>query len=75
MSNKNKAIKIAMDTFFNEYEGDAVEVYHKLSDETADEWHDVDYAEIWQPFEDYTVIGVVVFMDDLIKSILKSFGE
>ena len=53
MTNKELAIRIVFGMFMAEYEGDAVEVYNKLSDELADSWDCIDYANVWDPARNY----------------------
>jgi hypothetical protein len=75
MTNKDKAILIAMNTFFAGYEGDAVEIYNQLKSETDNDWYLIDYASVWSMFEDVEVAHVMRYVDDLIDSILRNFGE
>jgi hypothetical protein len=75
MSNKDKAIMIAMDTFFAGYDGDAVEIYNRLHDETETRWYSIEYANVWSFFEDTEIMHVMSNVDDLIDSIIRNFGE
>jgi len=75
MSNTDKAILIAMDTFFAGYDGDAVEIYNRLHDETESRWYAIDYANVWSKFEDIEIMHVMSNVDDLIDSIIRNFGE
>jgi hypothetical protein len=73
MTTKEKAIKIAINTFLSEYDNDAVKTYEMLSNELADNFDCIDYATIWEKFEDDTISEVVEYMDNLIDSIVKAF--
>jgi hypothetical protein len=73
MTTKEKAIKIAINTFLSEYDNDAVKTYEMLSNELADSFDCIDYATIWEKFEDDTISEVVEYMDNLIDSIVKAF--
>ena len=73
MTTKEKAITIAINTFLSEYDNDAVETYEMLSNELADSFDCIDYATIWEKFEDDTISEVVEYMDNLIDSIVKAF--
>lgn len=75
MSNKDKAIMIAMDTFFAEYDGDAIESYNRLKNETNDAWYLIEYASVWSFFEDTQVSYIMNSVDDLIDSMIRNFGE
>ena len=75
MSNKDKAIMIAMDTFFAEYDGDAIEIYNRLKSETNNAWYLIEYASVWSFFEDAEVSYIMSNVDDLIDSIIRNFGE
>jgi hypothetical protein len=73
MTTKEKAIEIAINTFLSEYDNDAVKTYEMLSNELADSFDCIDYATIWEKFEDDTISEVVEYMDNLIDSIVKAF--
>ena len=73
MTTKEKAITIAINTFLSEYDNDAVKTYEMLSNELADSFDCIDYATIWEKFEDDTITEVVEYMDNLIDSIVKAF--
>jgi|LakMenE18May11ns_1017448.scaffolds.fasta_scaffold7597060_1 hypothetical protein len=73
MTTKEKAITIAINTFLSEYDNDAVKTYEMLSNELADSFDCIDYATIWEKFEDDTISEVVEYMDNLIDSIVKAF--
>jgi hypothetical protein len=73
MTTKEKAITIAINTFLSEYDNDAVKTYEMLSNELADSFDCIDYATIWEKFEDDTISEVVEYMDNLIASIVKAF--
>jgi hypothetical protein len=73
MTTREKAITIAINTFLSEYDNDAVETYELLSNELADSFDCIDYATIWEKFEDDTISEVVEYMDNLIDSIVKAF--
>ena len=73
MTTKEKAIKIAINTFLSEYEGTALEVYEKLRSESSDDWYSIEYATVWSPFETDPVSYLVDNMDNLIDSIVKAF--
>ena len=75
MSIKEKAIKIAINTFLSEYEGTELEVYNRLRSEEHDDWYDIEYASVWCPFENDSVNSVVSNIDTLVGSIVKTFGE
>ena len=75
MSNKDKAIMIAMDTFFASYEGDAVAIYCRLHDETETRWHSIEYASVWSYFEREEVADVMSYVENLADSIIRNFGE
>jgi hypothetical protein len=75
MSNHEKAITIAINTFLTEYDNDAVTTYEMLTNELADSFDCIDYATVWEKFEDDTITEVVEYMDNLIDSIMKSFAE
>ena len=71
MTNKELAIRIVFGMFMAEYEGDAVEVYNKLSDELADSWDNIDYANVWDVFENHSISEVIVYMNDSIDATLR----
>ena len=71
MTNKELAIRIVVGMFMAEYEGDAVEVYNKLSDELADSWDNIDYANVWDKFEDDSISVVIGYMNDSIDATLR----
>jgi hypothetical protein len=73
MTTKEKAITIAINTFLSEYDNDAVKTYEMLSNELADSFDCIDYATIWEKFEDDTISEVVEYMDNLIDSIVNTF--
>ena len=73
MSNHEKAITIAINTFLSEYDNDAVKTYEMLSDELADSFDCIDYAMVWEKFENDSISEVVEYMDNLIDSIVKAF--
>ena len=73
MTTKEKAITIAINTFLSEFDNDAVKTYEMLSNELADSFDCIDYATIWEKFEDDTISEVVEYMDNLIDSIVKAF--
>jgi hypothetical protein len=73
MTTKEKAIKIAINTFLSEYDDDAVKTYEMLSDELADSFDCIDYATVWGKFENDSISEVVEYMDNLIDSIVKAF--
>jgi len=73
MTTKEKAITIAINTFLSEYDNDAVKTYEMLSNELADSFDCIDYATIWEKFEDDTISEVVEYMDNLIDSIVNAF--
>jgi hypothetical protein len=75
MSNHEKAITIAINTFLSEYNNDAVKTYEMLSDELTDSFDCIDYATVWEKFENDAISEVVEYMDNLIDSIMKSFAE
>jgi len=75
MTNKEKAIRIVFGMFMSEYDGDAVEVYNKLSNELADSWDCIDYATVWNKFEDDTISEVLGYMNDSIDAALRILGE
>jgi|LakMenEpi03Aug12_release.lakeMendotaPanAssembly.Ray.scaffolds.fasta_scaffold4296026_1 hypothetical protein len=75
MTNKEKSIRIVFGMFMAEYDGDAVEVYNKLSNELADSWDCIDYATVWNKFEDDTISEVVGYMNDSIDAALRILGE
>jgi hypothetical protein len=72
MSNKDKSIVIAMDTFFAEYDGDAVEIYNRLKNETHSDWYLIEYVSVWSFFEYAEVSEVMSSVDDLADSILEA---
>jgi hypothetical protein len=74
MTTKEKAIKIAINTFVSEFDDTEVETYNKLKSESWDNWSKVDYAEVWLPFESYSVQEVVHFIDDLIEEVERQFN-
>ena len=71
MTNKELAIRIVFGMFMAEYEGDAVEVYNKLSDELADSWDCIDYATVWEKLEDDAISEVIAYMNDSIDATLR----
>ncbi len=75
MTNKEKSIRIVFGMFMAEYDGDAVEVYNKLSNELADSWDCIDYATVWNKFEDDTISEVLGYMNDSIDAALRILGE
>ena len=75
MSNKDKAILIAMNTYFADYEGNAVDIYNQLKNETETRWYSIDYASVWSPFEDTEILHAMGHVDHLIDSIIRNFGE
>jgi hypothetical protein len=75
MTNKEKAIRIVFGMFMAEYDGDAIEVYNRLSEELADSWDCIDYATVWNKFEDDTISEVLGYMNDSIDAALRILGE
>ncbi len=75
MTNNEKAITIAINTFLSEYDNNAVTTYEMLTIELEDSWDCIDYATVWGKFEDESVSEVVEYMDNLIDSIMKLFAE
>ena len=75
MSNKDKAILIAMNTYFADYEGNAVDIYNQLKNETETRWYSIEYASVWSFFEDTEILHAMGYVDDLIDSIIRNFGE
>lgn len=75
MTNHEKAITIAINTFLSEYDNNAVATYEMLTIELEDSWDCIDYATVWEKFEDDSVSEVMEYMDNLIDSIMKSFAE
>jgi hypothetical protein len=75
MSNKDKAILIAMNTYFADYEGNAVDIYNQLKNETETRWYSIEYASVWSMFEDTEVLHAMGHVDCLIDSIIRNFGE
>ena len=75
MSIKEKAIKIAINTFLSEYEGTEIEVYDRLRSEEHDDWYEIEYASVWCPFESDTISYVMDSIDTLVDSMVKTFGE
>ena len=75
MTTKEKAITIAINTFLSEYDNDAVKTYEMLSNELADSFDCIDYATIWEKFEDDTISEVVGYMNDSIDAALRILGE
>lgn len=74
MTNHETAITIAINTFLSEYDNDAVKTYEMLSNELADSWDCIDYATVWEKFEDDAISEVVEYIDNLIDTIMKSFS-
>lgn len=70
---REKAIYIAMDTFLSSWEGDAVDAYNKLIDETADQIKDIDFVTAWEPFEDDSVEDVLSYITSLVNDIMENF--
>jgi hypothetical protein len=69
-----KAVGIAMSNYLSEWEGTALEAFTKLKEEDAEDFFDIEYVTIWQPFEDYSISDVVCYMDTLIHNIVAAFG-
>jgi predicted cupin superfamily sugar epimerase len=75
MSNIDKSIRIAMDTFFAGYDGDPVEIYNRLKNETHSDWYSIEYASVWSYFEREEVADVMSYVENLADSIIRNFGE
>jgi hypothetical protein len=67
--NKEDAVRIALNTFLSEYDGEPLAVFEKLADETQP-WHEIEYASVWSPFEHYTVEYVFEAIAILVMSIM-----
>ena len=75
MSIKEKAIKVAVNTFLSDYEGTELEVYDRLHSEKCDEWYMIEYASVWCPLEGDSVRYVMNSIDDLVESMVNTFSE
>ena len=68
---REKAIRIAIGTFLSDWEGDAVDVFNKLIDETSNPMiSEIDYVTAWEPFEDYEKEEIQEQLHDLAQTIL-----
>lgn len=76
MTNKERAITIAISTFLSDFEGTEVETYNKLLVEPDDtEWCDIEYATVWCVFEEDPVDYVVDNLTQLVEQIEKALDE
>jgi len=72
---REKAIRIAIGTFLSDWEGDAVDVFNKLIDETSNPMiSEIDYVTAWEPFEDYSTDDVLGYITSLVNDIFGSFN-
>jgi hypothetical protein len=70
MTNRERAITIAMGTFLSEYDGTEVETYEKLCAEPeGTEWYQIDYATVWCPFENDPIDYVMGNATQLVEQI------
>lgn len=64
------AIEIAMGTFLSSWEGNAIEVYNKLSNEANDDFDVIEYAVPWKPFENDRISDVWDYINLLVNQII-----
>lgn len=71
---KTNATIIAVHTFLSSFDGSALEVYDRLVEDQNKSLDEIDYALIWQPFENYELVDVLEYIDNLISDIVASFS-
>ena len=73
MTNQEKAIQIAIDTFLSDYTATAIETYERLKNEVHADWNELDYCTVWLPFENEHIDDTLDSIDNLIESIVRQF--
>jgi hypothetical protein len=76
MTNKERAITIAIGMFLIDWEDTEVETYEKLCAEPEGKmWHQIDYATTWCVFEDDQADDVIGNITELAEQIEHALNE
>lgn len=73
MDIKEKALRIALNTFLSDFNVDAdpEEIHEAISD--AESWSDLPGVSVWEPFENHTPSDVAGYIANLARDIEEGF--